>query len=277
MWTLHKAALFPSVKRICGVPLNPPTVGHYAILETMESPFLYGGTALSGDLIGCVVLLSMNHARASRLIRHPILFGFLQWVFAWRMRRKGLTFEGESARLSRWISECTWFPERFVEPGTPPSFPSASPHAIRLLWILTEHFTEKEVLAMSIIKAHALALARAESNGNQYETKQEYFAQGLPEGYAYHKEDYPEIATAIKAIEAAGKEYRTAAQEINDTAKRYNDSIKAKPKNEAEHTALLKAYHDAQPIFEAAQAKVNEANEQYQKACIEAGGGIHAN
>jgi hypothetical protein len=197
MWSIHKAALFPSVVRICGTPLNPPTVGHYAILEMMESPFLYSGKASIGDLCGTVALLKCDHVKAAWLVKNPARWGWRQWLVGRRMRRARLDLAEECQRLARWLGECVWFPERFKEPTDKPPFPSAVPHSVKLLWILTEHYTEREVMSMSIIKAHALSLARAEMNGNQYETEKEYRELGIPEEYAYHPEDFPEIKAAI--------------------------------------------------------------------------------
>lgn len=200
MWTLHKAALFPSRVRVCGVLLDPPTVGHYALLEAMESPFLFGGQVGVGDLLGTVILFSVSPARAAWLVSHPIIFGLRQRALAWRMRRLRLWFKDEVKKAERWIGECIWTPDRFETEGESKPYPSAVPHGIKLLWILTEHYSEKEVLNMSIIKAQCLALARAEMNGNQYETLAEYRQQMLPEDYAYHREDYPAISGAIKAL-----------------------------------------------------------------------------
>jgi hypothetical protein len=261
MWTIHKAAFFPSPVRICGVSLMPPTVGHYAILEAIESPFLCGGNAKAGDLLGTVALLSVSHKTAAELVRRPARWGWRQRALAWRMRRKRLTLEDETRRLSRWMAECVWFPERFKDPATEkPSFPSSVPHANKLVWILTEHFPKADVLAMNIIEAHCYALSRAEMVGNQFETLQEYQQVWLPEGYAYHPTEYPEINAAKEAVTRAGLLMKDAGDAMN-AAKVSGDDKKIEA---------------AKDMMTAARAENNKATEAYKTACLNAGGGPYA-
>ena len=98
-------------------------------------------------------------------------------------------------------------PERFKEQGEKSGNNPCTPYSYRLAYMLLDRFTEREILRMPLPKAHLYVLARAESGGSQFETLDEYQANGLPEGYAYHPKDFPEIDKTLHP-----EEYEETAQ-----------------------------------------------------------------
>jgi len=191
LWTAHKIALFPAPVEIGKHRLMPLTLGQFLVLEHLESPYVSGGVALPHDLATALLVCSLPWRLAAWVIRRRRLFSLVLWLTFRRMWR--MDWQAESVRFGRWVHECTWMPERFREEGEKSGFPPCSPYAYRLAYMLMDRFTEREIMAMPMPKAHLYALARAESQGAQFERLDEYRANGLPEGYAYHPKDFPDI------------------------------------------------------------------------------------
>jgi len=207
LWTAHKIALFPARYRVGGQTLMPLTVGHFLVLEHLESPYVCGGPAMPHDLATALLVCSVPWRVAAWIIRRPRLLKLALWLV---FRRMGvIDWKPESVKFGRWISDCTWMPERFKQEGEKNGFPPCSPYAYRLAYMLMDRFSEREIMAMPMPKAHLYALARAESQGAQFERLDEYRENGLPEGYAYHPKDYPEIEQALHPEEHLEQEQVT--------------------------------------------------------------------
>jgi len=193
MWTAHKIALFPAPVRFCGVTVLPVTVGQFRILEHLESPYTCGGLAMPSDLTAAVVICSLPGRVGEWCVRRVWPFKVLQGIASLKARLARVDWKAESVRFGRWMKECSWMPERFKEENEKAGFTPSCPYSYRVAYMLMDRFTERQILGMPMPKAHLYALARAESQGAQFETLDEYRANGLPEGYAYHPKDYPEI------------------------------------------------------------------------------------
>jgi hypothetical protein len=186
MWTRHKVALFPDRAAVCGVSLLPPTVAQVRLLEHVESPLMTGGTATAGDLALLVILCWLPAGVGRWLLRHGrLLAAAVAWV-GWRARRSD--WRQEVFVAQSWLDSCMWIPARIVsekEQGGAPPYPLASPYTARIIWHLCERFTERRVLAMSIVEASLYMLARAEAEGNQFETLDDFRRIGIEESEAY--------------------------------------------------------------------------------------------
>lgn len=186
MWTRHKVALFPDRAAVCGVSLLPPTVAQVRLLEHVDSPLMVGGTATSGDLALLVLICRLPAGVGRWLLRHGRLLACaVAWV-GWRARKSDWRAEAFAAQA--WLDSCMWLPARIVserEQAAAPGYPLASPYTARIVWHLCERFDERRVLAMSIVEATVYMLARAEANGNQFETLEDFRQIGIEETEAY--------------------------------------------------------------------------------------------
>ena len=198
MWTAHKIALFPAPVRVYGVRLMPPTLGQFMTLEHLESPYVNAGIAMPDDLILAVLVCAVPYWVGVRIIRSKRLCRWACRFIAWRARR--VKWQAESRTFARWLHECTWQPERIVAEDEKAGWPACAPYAYRVAYSLMDRFTERELMRMPMPKVGLYMLAKAEAAGNQFGTLAEWKrvpnplgGVGLPEGYAYHYEDYPEI------------------------------------------------------------------------------------
>lgn len=206
MWTLQKIALFPSPVKVCGVRLMPLTVGQLMLLEHFENPYLVGGMTSEAQLVMAVLTCRLPFGLMRWLVGHPVLLGFACGWVRGRMVRGGMRWTEEGRAFRRWIHECTWTPDRFRREGEPPPKPTGVPASYRIMAALLGKFRKAEILAMPMPEANLHALAASANSGAEYETPEEYSMMklpvapdGLPEGYAYHEEDYPEIQAFMEA------------------------------------------------------------------------------
>lgn len=61
----YAAKIFPSPRRVLGIPLVPLTIGHALLLYRIQSPFFLGGDVLPGQLVRAIYCLSRPCAAAA--------------------------------------------------------------------------------------------------------------------------------------------------------------------------------------------------------------------
>ena len=109
-YVAHKAVWFPDRLRLAGRTLHPPTLGQMRLLEAINSPLRFGGTAEALDVALALYVLSTPWRRARRaLLRLPMLAFTLRW---W-MFRPGLRKPATATTLAAWIARAMWTPEQY--------------------------------------------------------------------------------------------------------------------------------------------------------------------
>ena len=251
MWTAQKIALFPTPVKVCGVTLLPPSVGALRVLEHLESPFVSGGQITAPDVYGAVAVCAWSYRRAVWSITKRAPFAWAIYRIGKRVRKLRLAWQDEAEKLRRFIHECCWVPERFKEEGEPQKGPNGVPASYRIVDCLLGKFTEREILNMPMPKANLYILAGSANKGSEFEALEQYIANGLPEAFAYHEEDFPDIreamdrngkaqaafasaykayqenrnAETVAAAKAAQDEAKAAAEHLKETCAKYRERV----------------------------------------------------
>lgn len=107
----HIAAWYPSAPVIAGVRLRPLTLGHWRILEAMDSPFASRSSRAPTleDVRAALCICSLSFKRAYKLSCNPY---HLALVAMWRCRKASVM---DSVALNAYFNESWFKPERYVE------------------------------------------------------------------------------------------------------------------------------------------------------------------
>lgn len=151
---------FPTEHICLKMRLRPLTLGHLAILNDAQSPFVtYKETIARPDLIFAVAVCSQTYERALDLKSDPgwierLYLEFVTW--RWGRAIKGLDLSGELERFYEYMAFHRRFPG--VKPAKGDTRSLNSPIEWRLATMLIEkfHYTWSDAWSTPILRAHAM-------------------------------------------------------------------------------------------------------------------------
>jgi hypothetical protein len=185
IWTMHRAALFPSPVTIAGVRLWPPTVRQWSLLEAIACPYATGGGVGPGDVATVVLICWLPYWIGRRAIRHRWFLRTAAYLLGRRAR--DTAWEDLHEELHNWLGQCLWQPDRFPREGEKAGlgFPVSTPFSVRLALRCAQRMPLREAWRLSLPMAQLYSVALSENEGGEYITMSEYQELGLPEAVQY--------------------------------------------------------------------------------------------
>jgi hypothetical protein len=175
-WQANAFLLRPG--RVLEKDLHPFTVGHAFLLESIRSPYFYGGKRTKEDLLIAVLICSQSFEDACVFIVQPpedLKKQVKKWGKAASASRIGVDFDG--SQFEKYIQEYSRMPDRWIDPDPVKAMKacdSAFPSTMRLAWNLMSHgVSEKDAYNMPYNRALQYYGIESESNGGRYVTDEE--------------------------------------------------------------------------------------------------------
>lgn len=140
-------AALPAPAAVCGIPLRPYSLGHELFLIREQSPFVFGGDVLPGDLLNALWICSGTFEDARDAI-HSWSYLPKIWLYKRRVNRCHLEWESTAFRAYR-ADGLLEFPLSEIanaNSGPTPRLPG-SPSILRLNQFLMTHCGKTEAEA----------------------------------------------------------------------------------------------------------------------------------
>lgn len=125
----HKSVWFPSVVRVAGYRLRPPTLGQIRLLEATSSPFIIGGPVDLADVAIALHILSTPWRRARRQIAALWPIALIVRLIS---RRRALRDPAVADAIHALLDAALWSPDPYLEDGAGARLPCATGLAARL-------------------------------------------------------------------------------------------------------------------------------------------------
>jgi len=164
----HVNAVFGRAFPVMGVRLLPLRLGHWRLLEILDSPFVYRAPdgiepASARDLIVAVAICSRSYRDARWLLRHPAALAVLAWW--WGVRHARLDLAQECHYFREYFGAWTAYPQRRKVEG---EHPSAMPTSVRLAWLVSTRMAIARAWEFPAIEAMEFLAIEDEKSGGRF-------------------------------------------------------------------------------------------------------------
>jgi len=170
----HVHAVFARAFPILGVRLLPLRLGHWRLLEALESPFVFQlrkgavESASGRDLVLAVAVCSRSYRAARRLLLSPARLAVLSWWWGVRHAKRDML---EEARYFReYFAAWTAYPTRHAGEN---ERSSAMPTAVRLAWLISTRMPVAAAWEFPAIEAMEFCAVEDERKGGRFLTASE--------------------------------------------------------------------------------------------------------
>lgn len=159
-------AFTPHTFTVMGLRMEPLSLGHLLLLDSIESGFADGSGGTAADLIASAFICSQPHEAASKSLRSA-WGGLFMRVWGWVLRFRKFNLALEAAKFQSYVAHFKTFPKAKPANGNGQARELTTPEEWRLLAMLMADFgfTERDALNCPMNRAACYWVAEGDRRG----------------------------------------------------------------------------------------------------------------